>query len=1135
MKGKMWRKIGVWGISLSLLAGAMPVSTNARVCMQHGTVEGQTAATQRRKAAVEKKGTITLNGDDIRADNVNGLTYKGFGVLSANSTSDLLMDYKAQNPEAYAQLLTYLFGGKYPIMTHVKLEMGNDRDNSTGAEASTKRTKTEKANVLRNPGWQLAADAKKINPKVKVSILRWNAPKWVNSMEDVYQWYKESILAAYEQYGYMVDYINPNVNEGWNKKTDVDYTKKFAAWIAAEDEKSIPDEKARKLFHNIKLIVSDEAIRLSADIADTMKTDQDFYNAVDVVGYHYNTNDDKNDGMKWLADEQDKEVWNSEAQAVFSNSAFRPANNVKDPSVEGTGLGGTGSALEMGNTFIKGFVKSRRTHVVYQPAIGSFYEGGQFSFKELVSARDPWSGWIHYDAGLLVLAHLSKFAVTGWENEDNTAGIWRAVPEASKSTASGTNPVEGRKGGENYITLASPQKDNFSSVIVNDSEYAMSYQVKAENMNLPEESKLYLWETRAADEGSFNENYMKYQGEADREEDGSYTVKVKPYSVVTVTTLDMEKDEEHIRKLPVEGERSVLDTDSMGDTQDVTNNILYADDFDYKDKKTAVIGENGTLAGEEDYVASRGGDTGAMARYLHTINGAFESYKTADGNRVLRQQLDQEENGIGAAWQDGDAVALIGDFRWCNYAASVDVLFENAKDSSYGCVSIRQTGGSQHLEDSSGYTFRINASGEWKLYRKAKAVLSGKLSEKDGFHAGMSVWNTIKLQGAGDQISAYINGREVAQYHDKSPVTSGRIGLGSAYTHTQFDNLKVEKIAGYVPYYTELLDNMEMYDLSAQKNKKLIYDGKWSHANGQGMYVYQRSLSVTEEKGASVSYTFAGTGLELLAGTDKTAKLKVWVDGKEIPGEHETQTADNMNMIYRLDGLENAIHTVKVVLEEGRLSVDMVGVLGAPAKEQESPSPAVTSSVPENVTQSPTPAEASETPAASKPPVTANPAETPESRPMGDAAQASEKPASSDTAVSPGKVPSSSEMTSGRLIRNGGAVYRVISEKKRTAAFVRPCKKNEKVVVIPAGIKVKNKKKTISYKVTAIDKNAFQGCKKLKRITIHSKALQSIGKNAFSGVNKKAVFHCPSSCKKKYKKIFTKKTGYKKSTMKMKF
>ena len=32
---------------------------------------------------------------------------------------------------------------------------------------------------------------------------------------------------------------------------------------------------------------------------------------------------------------------------------FCPANNVKDPTTEGTGLGGTGSVLEMANTFIK--------------------------------------------------------------------------------------------------------------------------------------------------------------------------------------------------------------------------------------------------------------------------------------------------------------------------------------------------------------------------------------------------------------------------------------------------------------------------------------------------------------------------------------------------------------------------------------------------------------------------------------------------------------------------------------------------------------------------------------------------------------------------------------------------------------
>lgn len=171
--------------------------------------------------------------------------------------------------------------------------------------------------------------------------------------------------------------------------------------------------------------------------------------AVDVVGYHYKTADDRNGGMKWLAEEVDKEVWNSEEQAIFSNSAFRPSTNDKRPTVQGTGIGGSGSALEMGNTVIKSLVESRRGHVIYQPAIGSFYEGAQYSFKELLSARDLWSGWIHYDAGLLILAHISKFAVTGWENETNTAGIWRGVPFASKASAvqgTSSNAVDGKGG-----------------------------------------------------------------------------------------------------------------------------------------------------------------------------------------------------------------------------------------------------------------------------------------------------------------------------------------------------------------------------------------------------------------------------------------------------------------------------------------------------------------------------------------------------------------------------------------------------------------------------------------------------------------------------------------------------------------
>ena len=138
----------------------------------------------------------------------------------------------------------------------------------------------------------------------------------------------------------------------------------------------------------------------------------------------------------------------------------------------------------MGNTIIKGFVNSRRTHFIYQPAIGSFYEGGQYSFKELLSARDPWSGWIHYDAGIDVLRHFSWFAKTGWERAANNGGIWRVVPQSSATGATGTNPVNGRNGTASYLTLASPDKRDFSIVLMNDSESSRTYKLKTDEHGL---------------------------------------------------------------------------------------------------------------------------------------------------------------------------------------------------------------------------------------------------------------------------------------------------------------------------------------------------------------------------------------------------------------------------------------------------------------------------------------------------------------------------------------------------------------------------------------------------------------------------------------------------------------------------
>ena len=103
--------------------------------------------------------TFTLDGNNVSAGNVNGLTFKGFGVLSANGTSAVLMDYKSQHPEAYATLLKILFGGTNPVMTHVKIEMGNDRNNSTGPDPATMRL--ENGSGERPAGSRLSAGGRR--------------------------------------------------------------------------------------------------------------------------------------------------------------------------------------------------------------------------------------------------------------------------------------------------------------------------------------------------------------------------------------------------------------------------------------------------------------------------------------------------------------------------------------------------------------------------------------------------------------------------------------------------------------------------------------------------------------------------------------------------------------------------------------------------------------------------------------------------------------------------------------------------------------------------------------------------------------------------------------------------------------
>lgn len=132
--------------------------------------------------------------------------------------------------------------------------------------------------------------------------------------------------------------------------------------------------------------------------------------------------------------------------------------------------------------------------------------------------------------------------------------------------------------------------------------------------------------------------------------------------------------------------------------------------------------------------------------------------------------------------------------------------------------------------------------------------------------------------------------------------------------------------------------------------------------------------------------------------------------------------------------------------------------------------------------------------------------------------------------------------TVGTEAKVGKGIYRVTNAKKKTVVLVKARKANNTSFNVPKSVKLadgrykvvgiaknafKNNKKlkkvVIGSQVTKIGANAFSGAKNLKTITIKSKALKSVGKNAFKGIHKNCKIKVPAKKLNSYKKLLSKK------------
>lgn len=852
----MWKK----GISW-LLVGSMVLGT-AWVVPQKGSLTEEKTV-----QAAAKKRTLTIDGNTLVTE--ENSAFRGLGAVTCNNSSRLLMDYKEEHETEYWEIMNWLFNPETGAgLSHVKIELGSDLDTSSGAEPATKRFAGQKANVNRGAGYMFAHDALKINPDITVDMLCWGMPAWVEYAYEKsemagykarYRWYKETLDAAYDEWGIKFSYISANQNEKYMERDWTVYLRN-----------ALNTEKIQRYdYSKIKLVAADETDTM--EVAKIMLTDKEYRDAVDVLGFHYNSYMDEN--VKKLHTEYKKEIWFSEGASVATDSIFG-ANN----TVDGETTSGVNGMLDIANRIIIGMAQSDMTMYEFQPAVASYYDGSVYFPKQLIRANSPWSGEYSVSNGLVMAMHFTNFIKKGWQFV--ASGSYGDGTQSDHCISETT---------DNYLTAAKKSTGNYSTVITNDSDTARTYQVRVSNLKKASD-KVYVWETKSSDANdAYDAHWMERIGTVAPEKQGDayvYKIKVKPYSMVTLTTTTGQTEYAD-RK-----ENSNVDTE-----RETRLSLPYTDDFEYK----------------EAYLKRRG----KTPRYTSDVNGAFEVITREDGNHVLRQQINTDHlANMGWGGSPVDPVTSLGDDTWKDYIVSADVMLdaeENKKNYAGICARYNVT----HSIADNGYQLRIYRGGAWKLNSNQGNLAEGTVT---GMREGRVV--SLKLKVLGNTVTAYINNVQVAEKTVKKAMSnSGRIAFVSAYYKNWFDNVKVLPIEGGITHITRVDD----------LDSSLQFANNYSRLQSQSYRFFGRTVSILRKKSASMTYSFIGTGFSLLGNNMAGAKLKIVVDGKEQEESFAIKATEHRTAFYQLNGLKMGSHTFEVtLLNNSSLYIDAIETEGEP-------------------------------------------------------------------------------------------------------------------------------------------------------------------------------------------------------------
>ncbi len=283
-------------------------------------------------------------------------------------------------------------------------------------------------------------------------------------------------------------------------------------------------------------------------------------------------------------------------------------------------------------------------------------------------------------------------------------------------------------------------------------------------------------------------------------------------------------------------------------------------------------------------------------KYFIEQNGAYEVVNAGQGRKgkALRQVVSDSP----IVWTYGHTAyllgtaSIIGDKNWVNYSVTADVLME---EPGYARVMGRV---SRVTLDGqiNGYQLYLYNDGMWKIkYSTTDAAL-----DSGNINAGLNKWYTLKMVFDDSLITAFINGKKIAQLYD-SRYQQGMAGIGNYYNKGLYDNFKILSLprkkvyVGYTNtsnyFFNRIPEPPSVHDAIPLKNAIKI---SWDPVYGAKGY----RIKMGTEKGKYTSTIDAGNLNSYTVWTLQTGQTYYFVvaaynDKGESPATWEVGTEAN--------------------------------------------------------------------------------------------------------------------------------------------------------------------------------------------------------------------------------------------------